>query len=115
MLTIAKDYSRYPGPRYAEDGPFSGEEFRDKLLVPALKKAEQEGEKIVVNLDGARGYTASFLEEAFGGLIRKRAFTKEQLGKLLEVQAEDRRVIYWRNRIKQYLDRAAEASEKRGT
>lgn len=110
VLKIARDYSRYPGPRFAEDGPNSGEEFRERLLVPALEKAEREGEKVIVDLDGARGYTASFLEEAFGGLIRK-GFTRERLARVLEIQAKDKRVIYWRDRIKQYLEHA-EAAER---
>ncbi len=29
------------------------------------------GEQLVIELDGVRGYGSSFLEEAFGGLVRK--------------------------------------------
>jgi hypothetical protein len=47
-------------------GPDSGEEFRTRLLKE-LKKVPGE---VQVLLDGAEGYGSSFLEEAFGGLIR---------------------------------------------
>ena len=30
----------------------------------------QDGGKIIINLDGTAGYATSFLEEAFGGLVR---------------------------------------------
>lgn len=68
MITIqlAKEFSRYPAGRNTKDGPYSGELFRKKFLEPNLKIHD----KIIIELDGARGYGSSFLEEAFGGLVR---------------------------------------------
>ncbi len=63
------DFSRTPGARYTDDGPFSGEEFRKGKLEP-LFEDESDNSKIIVNLDGTKGYPSSFLEEAFGGLAR---------------------------------------------
>ncbi|MCK8797812.1 hypothetical protein MY535_05665 [Haemophilus influenzae] len=38
MQTIyVKNFSQYPGPRYIKDGKASGEEFRDSILIPAIK------------------------------------------------------------------------------
>ncbi len=65
-IEVARDFSRFPGGRYISDGRFSGEEFRDRLLVPALNS----GQKVRVVLDDVAGLPASFLEEAFGGLVR---------------------------------------------
>jgi len=65
-IQVARDFSRHPAGRFEQDGPYSGELFRRKHLAPHLRK----GESIVVEMDGARGYGSSFLEEAFGGLIR---------------------------------------------
>lgn len=67
VINIERDYSRYPAGRYETDGPYSGEKFREKLLIPALERGK---EKVRIDLDGARGYGSSFLEEAFGGLVR---------------------------------------------
>lgn len=67
IINVAQDFSRHPAGRFLADGPFSGEAFRRKFLEPAFKK----GEQIRIVLDGARGYGSSFLEEAFGGLVRK--------------------------------------------
>ena len=44
--------------------------------------------KVLVDLDGAMGYSSSFLEEAFGGLIRA-GFTKECLNKLLVIKSDN--------------------------
>ena len=63
------DFTRTPGGRYIEDGPFSGEEFRQKKLEP-LFEDKSDNRSITVYLDGTKGYPSSFLEEAFGGLAR---------------------------------------------
>lgn len=65
-IDIAKDFSPTPGGRYRADGRWSGEEFRETFLVPALRA----GNSVEVDLDGPLGFTTSFLEEAFGGLVR---------------------------------------------
>lgn len=84
-INVARDFTRWPAGRYRADGPFSGEVFRDDILVPALAKAEV----VEVELDGTRGYGSSFLEEAFGGLVRLGRFTSEQLLKRLRVISND--------------------------
>ena len=72
MLSIAKEFSNTPGPRYKKQGPDSGEAFRDMLLEPAITEAETNGAPLTVDLDGSRyGYPVGWLEEVFGGLIRK--------------------------------------------
>ena len=68
---ISTEYTDTPGPRYRIQGDFSGEDFREVVLVPLLTKAKELNEKIEINLDGAFGYPSSFLEESFGGLVRK--------------------------------------------
>lgn len=60
------EFSEFPGPRYIHLGDSSGEQFREKYLLPKIK----EHGVIQVDLDGAFGYGSSFLEEAFGGLLR---------------------------------------------
>ena len=70
-INIAKDYSKTPGGRFIKEGEYSGEDFREKILAPAFAKCKKNGEQLTVNLDGGYGYGSSFLEEAFGGLVRK--------------------------------------------
>ena len=65
-VSIARDFSRVPAGRYLSDGEVSGENFREKILRPLLAG---EGE-VIIDLDNTEGYGSSFLEEAFGGLVR---------------------------------------------
>ena len=67
VIKIA-DFAKFPGPRYKDLGKYSGEEFRDDLLIPAIS---EKNSNLIVDLDGVFGYGSSFLEEAFGGLVRK--------------------------------------------
>lgn len=69
-LSILRDFSRVPGPRYISEGAFSGELFRKEILLPKVLEAIKSNDKLEINLDGVSGYGTSFLEEAFGGLIR---------------------------------------------
>jgi hypothetical protein len=89
VISIASDFSKTPAGRYPADGPFNGQRFREKLLVPALNAAAQSGDRVVVVLDGALGYSSSFLEEAFGGLVRSHAVARDFIKKNLEVRAND--------------------------
>ena len=75
-VKIASDYTRTPGGRYIKEGDFSGEDFRKKILKPAFLKAVSENVTLIVDLDGGFGYAPSFLEEAFGGLVRELADPK---------------------------------------
>lgn len=84
-LRISEQFSPYPGGRHPKDGPFSGQHFRDDVLAPLLLKHAQ------VNLvfDGLAGLPSSFLEEVFGGLIRKGLLTLSDIGTRLKLEAED--------------------------
>lgn len=67
VINVANDFSMYPGGRYLTDGDGNGTDFRERFLRPALAT----GKPVTVVLDGAYGYPSSFLEEAFGGLVRQ--------------------------------------------
>jgi len=83
IINIAQDYTKFPGGRYPGDGPGNGTTFRTKFLVPALKS----GEPIVIQLDGAAGYPSSFLEEAFGGLVRVEKINPEKILSSIKFEA----------------------------
>lgn len=62
---------RHPGPRYRNQGAHSGEAFRDKVLIPQVRKHLAAGRRICIRLDDAEyGYPCGWLEEVFGGLVR---------------------------------------------
>lgn len=111
QIIIAKDYSKTPGPRYISEGPFSGEDFRKTVLCPKIKEAIEINEPLTIVLDGAHGYGTSFLEEAFGGLIREDHIPYEQIISTIEITSEEE--DYLIDDIMQYLRDAATANEER--
>jgi hypothetical protein len=88
IVSIA-DFSRYPAGRTRRDGPFSAERFRDDVLVPALKAAVESHSRVVVKLDGVFGYSSSFLEETFGGLIRLNILRPDVVRRALVISTDD--------------------------
>lgn len=77
------DWCTSPAGRFRSDGPFSGEAYREDVLLPALAVFDL----VTVDLDGGFGFGSSFLEEAFGGLIRSGRFTKETLRSKLVIRS----------------------------
>ncbi len=102
VVNVARDFSRYPAGRYVDDGPYSGAAFRDGILIPALKA----GEEIAIELDGVRGYGSSFLEEAFGGLVRD-GFSPDQIHQLITLQSADRSLV---EEIEEYIEHGNEST-----
>lgn len=70
VINIASQYTKTPGGRYCKEGKYSGEDFRETILKKEYEISKQNNEELIVNLDGGYGYGSSFLEEAFGGLVR---------------------------------------------
>lgn len=105
-VNVAKDYTKYPGGRYRKHGKGSGQEFREVYLEPSLS----QDKSVTVFLDGVAGYPASFLEEAFGGLVRK-GFKIERLQDLLKIKAKDPLYKTYADKAWQYI--SDEASKDR--
>ena len=92
-INIAEDYSETPGARYISDGPFSGEEFRDKLLEPRYLNCLSLGIKLIIDFDGGYGYPITFLEETFGGLVRKGYSGLDLLNNIVFISNEEPEII----------------------
>lgn len=102
IIINVKDFSKTPGSRYREEGPYSGEEFREGVLEPKFEEALKSNHKIIVNLDGTIGYGTSWLEEVFGGLARK--YGREKVNKIIELISEEE--PYLIEDIKGYINNA---------
>ena len=87
IINIPRDFTKSPGGRFKKEGDFSGEEFREKILLPKVQEALNNNLSLTVELDGGFVYGSSFLEESFGGLARK---TKEKrLLKILTIISDE--------------------------
>lgn len=103
IIKIATEFTDTPGPRYKKDGEFSGEEFRDTILLPRFKKIlDTNDAKLTIDFDGGYGYPSSFLEEAFGGLAREYS-SDTVLSKLEFISNEEPSLI---SEVKGYIRKA---------
>lgn len=96
-ISIAEDFTKYPGGRYRKFGKGSGEEFRD-FLIPYMDRKEP----LTIVLDGTAGYSSSFLEEAFGGLVRL-GYPQASLRELIHFHASGAFKTY-ENMIWEFVD-----------
>ncbi len=83
-INIGKTFNRFPAGRTEKDGIGSGEEFRKKVLSTALG----DYEVLNIEMDDTLGYGSSFLEEAFGGLVRD-GFSASDLRRRIRILSED--------------------------
>ena len=111
IISVVRDFSRYPGGRSRRDRPNSGQQFREDLLAPALQEiADDPHGKVVVDIDGAAGYGSSFLEEVFGGLVRAHVVAPEALRQKLEIKSNDPVFGGFRQDAERYLHDAIRAA-----
>ena len=101
IIKVATEYSKTPGGRTRKDGPYSGEDFRETILIPKYEEAKKTGEQLIVDLDGGYGYGTSFLEEAFGGAARK--LGDKDLRKILVISKEEPKLS---DDVSYYIDSA---------
>lgn len=106
-INIAKDFSLTPGPRYTWQGEFSGQLFRDSFLI---KYFSDPNDETIINIyiDGVEGYPPSFLEETFGGLVRK--FGRDRVIKKINIVAI--KLKYFKEQALKFIQDAKEFSEK---
>ena len=59
-IKISTEFSATPSGRTREEGEFSGEEFRDNLLIKKYKEAEEKNEILEIDFDDGYGFGTSF-------------------------------------------------------
>lgn len=104
-IDIAKDFSPVPAGRHVSDGDYSGEFFRTSILRPALNNFAT----VEVILDNTEGFGSSFLEEAFGGLIRD-GLSAQYINEHLFLIANSSAGKRYKAKIRQYIADASKLS-----
>lgn len=105
-INVVKEYTDKPGARYESQGSNSGEKFRDKILYPKFIEAINKNEELSIDLDGGYGYGSSFLEETFGGLVRRLKKEKndnyKKVSQIIKIKSNDNNT--WIEKINQYIE-----------
>lgn len=101
-ISIGKQFSDDPSGRFYSDGNGSGEEFREEILIPALRKHSHITVDISTDVEG---YGSSFLSEAFGGLVKYGYFTADTLSQILTIKVSEDMIIYnfYKEKILSYI------------
>ncbi|MCM1363700.1 MAG: STAS-like domain-containing protein [Ruminococcus sp.] len=102
IIKISRDFSETPGARYKSEGKFSGEEFREDVLIKHFENAKEQGQTLTIDFDGGYGYPTSFLEEAFGGLAR--IYSPAEVMRILDFISNDEPSLI--NEVKSYITNA---------
>lgn len=92
VYPVAERFTVTPGGRYYTDGEHSGQEFREEVLVPLIQEAIQRDTPVLIDFGGVRGMPPSFVEEAFGGLLRDHGdkWTADVLEQYVQIEAPNR-------------------------
>ena len=104
-IKICDDFTDVPGGRYIKEGEYSGEAFRDNILIKKFCEAEKNGNKLLIDFDGCYGFSTSFLEEAFGGMVR--VYKKTNILELIKIVSNEDETI--EPLIKKYVKAAEDA------
>ena len=114
-INVVKEYTDKPGARYESQGSNSGQKFRDTILYPKFLEAIEKNETLTVNLDGGYGYGSSFLEETFGGLVRRLKKEKnDNYRKVKEIIIISNDNKTWIKKIAEYIKEAIENPIREG-
>ena len=108
-IKISSDFSEIPGGRLKIEGKHSGEEFRDELLLPKYREAEENNTELEVDFDDCYGIGTSFLEEAFGGLIRVNQLSLSNVSDHIIIISEEE--PYLKDDIEEYMRDAENEKE----
>ena len=103
-IKICDDFSNIPGGRYISEGKYSGEEFRESILARKYQEAKEHDEDLEIDFDGCYGFGTSFLEEAFGGMVRIH-HEHGMLRRLRLISTEDETIP---GNIRKYIEEAEE-------
>ena len=105
-LNIAKEFSPVPVGRYRSDGDNSGQAFRDDILYPKICAAIKNQDTLKVDFTGIHGLSSSFLEEAFGGLVREKGLNPDEILRILIFLPEKSYFDAYIKLTKKYINKA---------
>lgn len=86
-INIATDFCKAPAGRYRKNGDYTGEVFREDVLLPAL--INDEFSEVCINLDDLDGVGSSFWDEVFGEMLRNRQVSYDIIKQKMKLVCSD--------------------------
>ncbi|MFB2890974.1 STAS-like domain-containing protein [Aeromonas veronii] len=108
VINVAKDFSPFPFGRNPSDSQNSGSRFREEVL----KKYLVDGvDTVVIDFSKVEiGVGSSFLEEAFGGLVRQGVDADRLLNRVKVVGG----MSTYASQINRFIERAKQQAKGNG-
>ena len=106
VFNIGKEFSEDPAGRHYDDGPASGEHFRENYLLFRLQELAVDEVLHIIIDDGVEAYGSSFLTEAFAGIIKFGYLTKDELLSKISIGYTNEEFEFYKNRILKYIKEA---------
>ena len=107
-LKIA-EFSDFPAGKSKAKDPYSGEQYREDILLPAVKEDE-----VMIDFSGVFACLPSFLEEAFGGLVRAGVSPTDVKERIKFAPTDSTKYKDYIRAINKYIDDAIANREKQG-
>jgi len=104
-IDIPRDFSKYPMGRTDDDGPDNGQRFFREFLLPNVRS----GKHVFVYLDGTRAIGSSFLDEAFGALIRELKMSPKDALSAVTIVAKKPAYALYKEMAEQFIREAKPA------
>jgi hypothetical protein len=95
ILKIREEFGPITGLRHYSISEKSGEEFYHTILNKVFKQCYESNVELIVDLDNVRGYSPSFIDEAFGNLVFD--FELRNVKKYLKIKSDD--MSFWKSSI----------------
>lgn len=86
-INVATQFSKFPAGRFPQDGDFNGQRFRQAFLEPHFRSGIKG--TLEIDFTGVYGWGSSFLEEAFGGLVRTLGIPGAQVWEQIKIVSAD--------------------------
>lgn len=94
-ISVKDVFGQFTGLRHSNVSEKSGEEFYHKILNIEFKNCFESKGILTIDLDGVRGYSPSFIDEAFGNLVYD--FGLDNVKRYLKIKSDDK--PFWKQSI----------------
>lgn len=94
-IKVRDIYGNETGLRHCKISENSGEEFYHQYLNKFFKESFENSKVLTIDLDGVRGYSPSFIDEAFGNLVYD--FKLKNVVKFIDIK--DNTLSFWKESI----------------
>lgn len=108
-LDVAKEFYKRPAARYKVDGKYSGEEFREDILTKKIQEAINNNQQLEIDFSGVTMAGSSFLDEAFGGIVRSKKISSKSLLRMLIIKTKKES---WKFEIIKYIEDAGKSKDE---